>query len=141
LAGVALDTNVLGYAAGIREVDADDTKVDEAEALIATLQIDQVIVLPAQVLLELHYLLVRRGRRSLLEAALIVGEYVGGNRVVPTTADVIADAFDLAAAHRMQTFDAVILAAAASAQCDVLYSEDMQHGFEWGRVTVLNPFA
>jgi len=141
LAGVALDTNVLGYAAGIREVDGDDTKVDIAEALIAGLQAEGPITLPAQVLVELHFLLVRKGRRSRGEARARVGEYASGNRVVATSAAVISDAFELSAAHGIQTFDAVILSAAAQARCDVLYSEDMQNGFEWRGVRVVNPFA
>jgi predicted nucleic acid-binding protein len=140
LAGVALDTNILGYAAGIRGVDADNPKVDIAEALIAELQAGDGIILPAQVLLEFHHLLLRKGRQSQKEAAAIVGEYVSANRVVNITSELISDAFALAAEHRLQTFDAVILAAAAFARCDVLYSEDMQHGFLWRGVTVLNPF-
>ena len=139
--GVALDTNVLGYAAGVRRAEADDRKVDLAEALIAELHIEGAVILPAQVLIELHFLLVRKARKSREEAAVIVGEYVRGNHVVATTAAVVSDAFQLCAAHAMQTFDAVILAAAARAGCDVLYSEDMQPGFEWGRVRIVNPFA
>jgi len=141
LARVALDTNVLGYAAGIRKDDADDRKVDLAEALIAELQAEGPIVFPAQVLIELHFLLIRKGRRSRAEAAVIVGEYVRGNHVAATTAAVIADALALSAGHGLQTFDAVILSAAAQARCDVLYSEDMQNGLELAGVTVINPFG
>jgi predicted nucleic acid-binding protein len=141
LAGVALDTNVLAYAAGLREVDVDDSKVDLAEALIAVLQAEGAITFPAQVLVELHFLLVRKGRRSRAEASAIVSEYVNGNHVVPTSAAVISDAFELSAAHGLQTFDAVILSAAAQAGCDVLYSEDMQDGFEWKGARVVNPFV
>lgn len=141
MAGAALDTNILGYAAGLRQVEADDPKVDLAQALIAELQSEEPLVLPAQVLLELHFLLVRKARKSRSEAATLVGEYAQGNRVVPTTAATIADAFGLSSMHEMQTFDAVIVAAAAGARCDVLFSEDMRHGFEWHGVTVINPFA
>jgi predicted nucleic acid-binding protein len=35
----------------------------------------------------------------------------------------------------------VILAAAAEAGCRLLVSEDMQAGFTWGGVTIVNPFA
>jgi hypothetical protein len=38
-------------------------------------------------------------------------------------------------------WDAIILAAASEAGCRVLLSEDMQEGFTWGGVTIINPFA
>ena len=44
-------------------------------------------------------------------------------------------------AHNHRIWDAVILSAAAAAECRVLLSEDMQHGFTWSGVTVVNPFA
>jgi predicted nucleic acid-binding protein len=41
----------------------------------------------------------------------------------------------------LRIWDAVILAAAASAGCRLLLSEDMQEGFTWNGVTVTNPFS
>jgi predicted nucleic acid-binding protein len=35
----------------------------------------------------------------------------------------------------------VILSAASQAGCRLLLSEDLQDGFTWGGVTVINPFA
>ena len=60
---------------------------------------------------------------------------------MPTDAAVMTEAFNLAEKHGLQTYDAIILAAAAKGGCDMLYSEDMQHGFEWNGVLVVNPFA
>jgi predicted nucleic acid-binding protein len=50
-------------------------------------------------------------------------------------------AVDLATDHRMRVWDALVLAAAAEARCDLLLSEDFQDGFVWRGVTVVNPFA
>ena len=47
----------------------------------------------------------------------------------------------LAATHRLQIWDALILATAAGAGCRLLLSEDMQDGFVWKGCTVANPFA
>lgn len=49
-------------------------------------------------------------------------------------------AVDLATVHQISIWDAVILAAAVQAGCRLLLSEDLQHGFSWGGVTVVNPF-
>lgn len=49
-------------------------------------------------------------------------------------------AADLSTDHRFSIWDAVILSAAAQG-CRLLLSEDLQDGFTWGGVTVVNPFA
>jgi predicted nucleic acid-binding protein len=59
---------------------------------------------------------------------------------VPTTEDILLRALDLVTDHRFYIWDAVIFAAASEASCQVLLSEDMQDGFAWGGVQVVNPF-
>jgi predicted nucleic acid-binding protein len=54
---------------------------------------------------------------------------------------VVLAATDLAADHQLTIWDATILAAAAEAGCRLLLSEDMQGGFTWRGVTIVNPFA
>jgi predicted nucleic acid-binding protein len=61
--------------------------------------------------------------------------------VVGTTPEIFAQAVDLAVDHRLNIWDAVIFAVASSAGCRLLLSEDMQDGFTWAGVTVVNPFA
>ena len=41
----------------------------------------------------------------------------------------------------MGIWDAVVLSAASQAACRLLISEDLQDGFTWGGVTVVDPFA
>jgi len=61
--------------------------------------------------------------------------------VIPITRDIHAAAFALARDHSFSFYDALIVAAAAEAGCDVLYSEDMQHGRNIGGITIVNPFV
>ncbi len=137
----AFDTNILAYASGLRQVEADDAKIAQASLLIAPLLANGELVLAAQVHAELHNLLRKKGGLSSKMAAEIVEEFAEAAITVPTDGSVLDEAFDLASKHGLQTYDAIILAAAAQAGCDILYSEDMQHGFEWNGVLVLNPFA
>jgi predicted nucleic acid-binding protein len=137
----AFDTNVLAYAEGLRLVDADEAKVVSANLLIEPILAEGAMVLPAQVQAELHNLLRRKAGHSASSAAIIVARYAKVATFVPTDPAVLAEAFELAEKHNLQTYDAIILAAAAQGGCDVLYSEDMQHGFEWNGVLVVNPFA
>ena len=46
----------------------------------------------------------------------------------------------LATRYQLSHWDGLIVAAATLAQCETLYSEDMQHGQVIGAVKVVNPF-
>ena len=50
------------------------------------------------------------------------------------------DALKLAAKYGYNLYDALILSAALDAGCNVLYSEDMQHGQKIQSLTIRNPF-
>ena len=101
---------------------------------------DVDLVATAQVLAELRHVLCRKMPMSGAEANGCLARWQGLETVVATDVTVLAGAFDLAAKHGIQTYDAIILSAAAQAGCDTLYSEDMQHGFVWRGMQVVNPF-
>lgn len=137
---VAFDTNVLAYAAGVRRVDADDPKIDTARHLLIELRGPASLVVPVQALGEL-FNVVRRWSGNPAHARDVVNVLSTGLFQLPTTADVLFAATDLVARHKLQIWDAVILAAAADFDCSLLLSEDMQHGFVARGLTVVNPFA
>jgi predicted nucleic acid-binding protein len=97
--------------------------------------------LPAQVLGELYNVLVRKAKRNPLEARRAVRVWQDSYLVIATSESVLNAAIDAAVNHQLAIWDAVILAAAAEAGCRLLLSEDMQEGFTWGGVTIVNPFA
>ena len=99
------------------------------------------ILVPAQVLGELFNVLVRKARRTPAEARAPIRFWQDCCSVAPTTEAVLTRAIELAVAHGLAIWDAIILAAAAEAGCRMLLSEDMQDGFTWGGVTIVNPFA
>jgi predicted nucleic acid-binding protein len=61
--------------------------------------------------------------------------------IVPLTSDTHAAAIGFAREHGLAFYDALIVAAAAEAGCDILYSEDMQHGRAIADLTIRNPFV
>jgi predicted nucleic acid-binding protein len=133
---LALDTNILVYAEGVNGVSLKRTAVD----LIRRLSPDKTFV-PVQVLGELFYVLVRKagiGRESARTAIL---SWHDDFPVIETSPAVLLAAADLSVDHGLRIWDAVIFAAAASAGCRLLLSEDMQEGFTWNGVTVANPFS
>jgi predicted nucleic acid-binding protein len=132
----ALDTNLLAYAEGVNGTERRDTALD----LLRRLPYASVVI-PVQILGELFNVLVRKAGRSRTDARLAILGWRNAFPVVETSPDVMVAAADLAVDHQIGIWDAVILSAAARAGCRMLLSEDLQDGFTWGGVTVVNPFA
>ena len=133
---VSLDTNVLAYAEGLNGTRARTA----ALRLLQRLPADRTLI-PVQALGELFAVLVRKARRSRSQAARAVLSWGDAFPLIETSSDVLLAATDLAVAHELGIWDAVMLAAAADAGCRLLLSEDLQDGFTWRGVTVVNPFA
>jgi len=132
---VALDSNVLLYAEGIDDEKRRRLAID----IIARLP-PEAIILPLQAIGEAFNVLVKRGARTRVEAQRICSRWVDTYRVVDTTSDLMMRATAFSADHAFSIWDSVIVNAAAIANCRLLLSEDMQHGFTWSGVTIVNPF-
>lgn len=133
---VALDTNVLAYAEGINGT----ARRDAALALIHHLPPEATII-PVQVLGELFNVLVRKGGKSRSDARDALQSWRDTFPVAETSPEVMVSAADLATDHRLGIWDAVILSAASQSGCRLLLSEDLQDGFTWAGVTVVDPFS
>ncbi|MGO9132833.1 MAG: PIN domain-containing protein [Methylovirgula sp.] len=133
---IALDTNVLVYAESINGSE----RRDAALTLIRQLP-QEATVIPVQVLGELFNVLVRKAGKSRSDARDALLSWRDTFSVVETSPEVMLAAADLATDHQLGIWDAVILSAASQAGCRLLLSEDLQQGFTWAGVTVVNPFS
>jgi predicted nucleic acid-binding protein len=133
---VALDTNVLVYAEG----EGDKTRCTKAQRLIAGLA-PACVVLPVQVLGELTRVLSGRFKRKASDVRQAVLSWSDAFRAAETSPAALRAALDLHADHQLQIWDGLVLAVAAEQGCRVLFTEDLQPGFTWRGVTVVNPFA
>ena len=133
---IALDSNVLLYAEGID----GERRLDQAQRVLLALR-DQPLIIPAQVLGELFRVLTGKAAWPATEAADAVARWVQAGRVQPTTAEIVLEAAVFSAAHGYRIWDAIIVCVAADAGCDILLSEDMQDGFRYRGVTIVNPFT
>ena len=133
---IALDTNVLVYAEGVNGAGKRDIIVP----LLLNLPKHAGIV-PVQVLGELFNVLTRKAGRSRQDAREVILGWRDAFEIVETTFEVMVAATDLATDHHLAIWDSVILAAASSAGCRWLLSEDLHEGFTWGGTTVISPFA
>lgn len=133
---IAIDTNIFVYANGIDT----DARRDAAFDLIERLPRDAVVV-SIQVLGELFNVLVKKLCWSAADAATVILDWSEAFALAETSAASFFDALELTTVHRLQIWDALILATSARAGCRLLLTEDMHDGFVWNGVTVTNPFA
>jgi predicted nucleic acid-binding protein len=129
--GSFFDTNVLIYVAS-----GDPAKADRAEQLIGgggTISV--------QVLNEMAN--VARSKMGLTwpETHALLSLVRGLLQVQANTLEVHEKGLALAERYNLSIYDAMIVAAALHADCDLLWSEDMQDGLAIeGRLRVGNPF-
>jgi predicted nucleic acid-binding protein len=137
----ALDTNILVYASFLGRGDDEGRKSNIAQhSILRALNSAPAVYVAAHALVELHDVLVRKGGFDRVDAAAEIRKWQLSLSVIPTTSTLISNAAELATTHKLRIFDAVIMAAAAEARCDQLLTEDMQNGFIWRGVEVINPF-
>lgn len=130
-----VDTNVFVYA-----VDASSpAKRIRAQSLLADLA--DSIVISTQVLLEFYVTATRKLAKPLSpeDAERRVHE-LSGTDVVEVTVPLVRTAITLSREHRLSLWDALIVESARARGCRRLFSEDFQHGREFGNVRVENPF-
>lgn len=132
----AVDTNVLLYAEGLDDLARQDRAVE----VLAQIP-EGRLVIPVQVLAETFHVLVRKSTRPTTAIRAAIDEWALKGEVVDTSAAVLSSALDLSVAHQLSTWEAIVMAAAADAGCDLPLSEDLHAGFRWRGVTVVDPFA
>lgn len=135
---IGFDSNILAYLAGVDRSAADGSKITACRALLAQLSSKATCVASVQALGELFVVLTRAGA-SRDEARAIVLRFREGFTVVGSDERTLVSTLDLAASHNLKFWDSLILTAAADCGCAMLLSEDMQDGFVWRGVTVVNP--
>ena len=130
------DTNVLVYAHDARHAG----KRDLSRSLVGDALDHDEFVVSTQVLVEFYATATRRGLLAWAEALDLVLLW-SGHEIVNQTPALVANAIALHRDHSVSFWDALIVQAALDARCDVLLSEDLQHGRRFGELEVRNPFV
>ena len=98
-------------------------------------------VISAQVLNEFTDVARRKYKASFADIGLALMPIREVCQVLPLTLEVHDRGVEIALVHLLRIYDACIVAAADLSGCDVLYTEDMNHGQRIGRVEIRNPFT
>jgi predicted nucleic acid-binding protein len=130
----ALGTNLLVYAEGF----GDPAHVGASRQLLARLS-DADLVVPLQCLGELFRVLTGKVGRSAPQAQEAVLGWMDAYQVMETNASAWRGAMDLCVAHKLASWDALVLNVAAEAGARLLLTEDLNPGFSWRGVQVVNP--
>ena len=133
---IGFDTNVLVYAERLN----DEARFLVARAIVDRLEPEEGVV-ASQSLGELYNVLTRKAGFDRHDAHAILLAWESVLEVAYPAEDTFFAAASLAADHDLQIWDAIILAVSEAAGCAILLSEDLQDGFRWRGIQVVNPFA
>ena len=125
------DTNVLLYLAS-----DDPRKSETAETLLHARGWISV-----QVLNEFASVALRKFHLSLAETRDFFDVFRDLLDVAPLSLATHDRAMKIVARYRFEIYDAMIVAAALDAGCDMLYTEDLQNGQQIEGLTIRNPFT
>ena len=132
-----VDTNVLLYAVSKDPAEARKTRI--ALALLT----EGDIALSVQVLQEFYVQATRTGRPDPLTARQASALVESWRRfpVQPVTAELMQAGFAASVQFQISYWDATIVEGARLMGCELLLTEDLQHGRDFDGIRVQNPFA
>jgi predicted nucleic acid-binding protein len=117
-------------------LSGQQAKADRAEELVATGG-----TISVQVLSEIANVARRKMGMSWMETREFLSMVRGLLKVEPVTIEIHDAGIHLAERYGLSVYDAMIASAALLAECDTLFSEDLQDGLAInGRLRVVNPF-
>jgi len=132
---VTIDSNILIYASD----RSDPRKHRLSNQIVQSLMLRHAW-LPLQCLNEFYKVTTQKGHLPAFEAEKTVRDLAAFADVVTSALEDTFAAMALQQSHRIQYFDALLLAVASRAGCTTIFSEDMQDGRTYGSITVRNPF-
>ncbi|UCF66583.1 MAG: PIN domain-containing protein [Acidobacteriota bacterium] len=130
-----LDTNVLVYT---DDADAPAKRAVALDLIEQSLR-DRVGVISTQVLQEYFVAATRKLGVNAVTARRKI-ELLSRLDLVPIGLAEILAAVDLHRLHEISFWDALIVRAALESGCQVLFSEDLQHGRRFDALEVVDPF-
>ena len=134
-----LDTNIFVYSFDLHAPE----KAAKSRQLIAQALGSRKGVISYQVIQEFFNVALRRFSRPMTpaEAQQYLGTVLRPLLAVQSSAALYGEALRTSEASRISWYDALIVSAAVQADCDRLYSEDLQNGQKFGSLQVVNPFV
>jgi predicted nucleic acid-binding protein len=133
-----LDTNIFAYSFD----QSAPAKSLKSVQLIRQALTGQKGVISYQVVQEFFNLALKRFSQPMkpAEAEQYLTTVLNPLLAVHSSQALYAEALHLHAKSKLSWYDSLIVSAAIQARCDLLYTEDLQHGQMFGTLRVTNPF-
>ena len=132
---IFLDTNILLYTIDQRE----HGKRDQALRIVSELAYHGMAVISIQVLQEFYVGATRKFGIDPLSAKEMIAGFRSHELVMPDI-EMVNEAIDTSILNRISFWDALLIASARRANCEVLWTEDLNHGQIIQGVRIENPF-
>jgi predicted nucleic acid-binding protein len=135
---VFLDSNIFIY----RYDDRDLRKQAMALDLIREATLDATGVVSYQVIHEFfNFALVKAANKLRSgDAQQLLERVFRPLLAVAPSFNQVSEAIHVQERYRLSWYDSLIVSAAQQANCNVLYTEDLQHGQQFGALTIQDPF-
>lgn len=130
------DSNVLVYM----QDATDKTKQNQARKLFSECVENETAVISTQCLQEFYNVVAGKLKQDKIETNKIIHNLSENVPTVQITPALIENAIDISIQTQFSFWDSLILSAAENADCDILYSEDLNDGQIVNGVTIKNPF-
>jgi predicted nucleic acid-binding protein len=135
MARVFIDTNLWVYAYDTR----DTYKQQQAQDFIAEVLAHEDCFVSLQVVNEFCNVMLKQGMDIELLIATLGGTLLPISQN-PLDATIAERALRLWHKASLSYYDSLIIQAAIDLKCTKLYSEDLQHGQNFGKLQIINPF-
>ena len=133
---VFIDTNILIYCMD----NAYPKKKQKCRALLKSLETETPGVISTQVMQEFFVVATRKFSIDPLHAKDLLHGFTNFE-VVQITQDIVFEAIDISIIKRLSFWDALVVAAAESANCSVVWTEDLNPGQTIRGVKIVNPIS
>ena len=130
------DTNVLVYMQDASEPE----KQKKARDLFSRHCDNGTAVISTQCLQEFYNVLAYKMKQDKATVKQLVHSFAEIIPTVQVSPSIIENAIDISIKTQFSFWDSLMLSAASSAKCSVLYSEDLNDGQVVNGVTIKNPF-
>ena len=133
-----LDTNIYVYSFD----PGDPRKARIAEELVTRGVGSRMGVISYQVVQEFMNVSLRQFKATMTvaELELYFFKVLLPMMTIPSSSGLFLEGLRLQAAGQIAWYDSLVVAAAIQGGCEVLYSENMQHGRRFGDLVIQNPF-
>ncbi len=136
---VFIDSNIWLYALIKNQQERDINKHEIAKQLLAR---DIDIHISTQVVNEVCINLMRKADKDNEYIFQFSRDFIGSYSMHNQTADDLLTASSLRLDYRFSYWDSLIVASALNNECEVLYSEDIQHGLKvYNKLVIENPLG